>query len=301
MVRRSSNRGPYGRDLHNRRNAGRRGPSAPSIGHPPNDSLISGGPDRLSINPSRVSTIYTYPDEDLGYLERHSQWEPEGGTGVYRRSLFVWKNFTQRWTPCDLLLFLDGQHLFGAARESEKAPTWHAEKKLANWEYPLVVVGIPASRRRYPEYIGWSNEPGHYSSSGERHAAFLVDFVVPYLKSLYPRARLKGLIGASAGGVAALYTGWLYPRAFPTIGCLSAGRHYFPELLERFERRPARNIYLSCGDRGMDREFIHQNKWFAAEMKARGANVRARWHRGDHSERVWGRRLPDLLNFFLED
>ena len=45
----------------------------------------------------------------------------------------------------------------------------------------------------------------------------------------------------------------------------------------------------------MDREFIYQNKWFASEMKARGANVRARWHRGDHSEKVWGRRLPDLL------
>lgn len=246
-----------------------------------------------------MSTIYAYPDEDLGYLERHTQWEPEGGTGVYRRSLLFWKNFTRRSTPCDLLLFLDGQHLFDAWRSSERAPCWNAEKKLSKWEEPLLVVGIPASKRRYPEYIGWSTEPGHYSSSGDRHAIFLIDFVIPYIKSLYPRARIKGLIGASAGGVAALYTGWLYPRAFPTIACLSAGRHYFSELLDQFERRPARRIYLSCGNRGMDRDFLIQNKRFAAALKARGAEVRSRWHQGDHSEKVWGRRLPDLLDFTL--
>lgn len=246
-----------------------------------------------------MSTIYAYPDDELGYLEKHSQWEPEGGTGVYRRSLLVWKNFTRRWTPCDVLLFLDGQHLFGAARTSERAPTWNAENKLAKWESPLVVVGIPASTRRYPEYIGWSTEPGHFSSSGDHHAGFLVDFVLPYIKSLYPRVRFKGLIGASAGGVAALYTGWLYPKVFPTIGCLSAGRHYFTELLDRFEGLPSPNIYLSCGDRGMDREFLLPNKAFASELRNRGARVRARWHRGDHSEPVWARRLPDLLDFFL--
>jgi enterochelin esterase-like enzyme len=246
-----------------------------------------------------VSTIYAYPDEDLGYTERHTRWEPEGGTGVYRRSLYVWKNFTARYKTCDLVLFLDGQNLFAATRNSERAPTWHAEKRLSQWERPLIVVGIPASKRRYPEYIGWSNEPGHYSSSGDRHAAFLVNYVVPYIKSLYPRARLKGLVGASAGGVAALYTGWLYPRAFPSIGCLSAGRHYFYELLQRFEGRPARRVYLSCGNRGMDRGFVLQNQGFATALKARGTDVRARWHHGGHSERVWGRRIPDLLDFLL--
>lgn len=246
-----------------------------------------------------MSTIFAYPDEELGYLERHSQWEPEGGTGVYRRSLYLWKNFSSRSKPCDLLIFLDGQHLFSQAAESELAPTWDAERRLSQWEEPLLVVGVPASIRRYPEYIGWSKEPGHFSPTGDRHATFLVEFVVPYIKSLYPRARVKGLIGASAGGVAALYTGWLYPRAFRSIACLSAGRHYFSELLERFERRPAKQIYLSCGDRGMDRDFLLQNKQFASQLKARGALVRNRWHRGDHSEKVWGRRLPDLLDFTL--
>lgn len=246
-----------------------------------------------------MSTIHSYPDLGLGFLERHTQWEPEGGTGVYRRGLYVWRNFVPRWTPCDLLLFLDGQNLFAAPQTSDKALHWHGEKRLAQWDRPLVAIGIPASRRRYPEYIGWSREPGHYSPSGDRHAAFLVNFVLPYVKSLYPRARVKGLVGASAGGVAALYTGWLYPKAFPTIACLSAGRHYFSELVARFAGRPAPRIYLSCGDRGMDRGFVLDNKRFALALKARDIQLRCRWHRGDHSEGVWSRRIPDLLDFAL--
>jgi enterochelin esterase-like enzyme len=198
------------------------------------------------------------------------------------------------------LLLLDGQNLFAAAQTDSRLH-WDAESKLAAWERPLLVVGVPASKRRYPEYIGWSQEPGHYSPSGDKHAAFLVNFVVPYLKACFPRAKLKGLVGASAGGVAALYTGWCYPKMFPAVGCLSAGRHYFSELLNNFSGVPAPKIYLSCGDRGMDRDFLIESKLFASALKARRqAEVLCRWHKGDHSEPVWSRRIPDILRFTLE-
>lgn len=243
--------------------------------------------------------VFTYPEYEGEILEKHSGWEPEGGTGVYRRSLFLWRNFRPRWTSCDLLIFLDGQNLFESTQTFDRLH-WSGEQQFGKWEGPLLVVGVPASKRRYPEYIGWSQEPGHYSRSGDKHAAFLVDYVVPYLKACFPRARLRGLIGASAGGVAALYTGWRYPKVFPTIGCLSAGRHYFAELLEMFDGVPAKKIYLSCGDRGMDREFLPESKLFAAALKARKkADILCRWHRGDHSEPVWSRRIPDILKFTL--
>ena len=246
-----------------------------------------------------MSTIVTYTDEGYGLLERHSRWEPDGGTGVYRRGLFMWRNFGGRWTPCDLLIFLDGQNLFSTI-QPEAARAWNGEKHFSTWEKPLLVVGVPASKRRYPEYIGWSNEPGHFSPSGERHADFLTQWVVPYIKEQFPRARLKGLIGASAGGVAALYTGWLYPKMFPAIACLSAGRHYFGELLEMFDGLPAPRLYLSCGNRGMDREFLEVNKQFAAALrKRRPKELRCRWHQGEHIEEVWSRRIPDLLKFTL--
>lgn len=245
-----------------------------------------------------MSRIVAYSQvADGGILERHTDWEPSGGTGVYRRRLMLWRNFSGKHRACDLLLFLDGQHFFEAGHSGPQ-PSWRAEHTLSQWPKPLLVVAIPASRKRYPEYVGWSHE--HYHPTGERHAAFLAQAVLPYLQHLYPKARLRALIGASAGGVAALYAGWRWPGLYPGIGCLSAGRHYFQELLDRFEGLPAPRIYLSCGDRGMDRDFIALNRDLARALQERGADLRLRLHQGDHSEPVWSRRLPDLLRFFLE-
>ena len=198
-----------------------------------------------------------------------------------------------------MLIFLDGQNLFASTQKAGLLH-WDGERQFARHPNPLLVVGVPAAKRRYAEYVGWSEEPGHYSSSGHKHAEFLVRHLLPYLKSWYPKARFKGLVGASAGGVAALYTGWVYPRAFPAICCLSAGRHYFKELLENFEGCPSKRIYISCGNRGMDREFLPQSKWFASQLrKRRPRELLCRWHQGDHSEPVWSRRIPDILRFTL--
>lgn len=244
-----------------------------------------------------MSRIWVYPETAYGgTLERHTEWEPKGGTGVYRRRLLLWKNFSRPNRRAHLLLFLDGQNLFQTGHVGNN-PHWAAEKYLWKCQEPLLVVAIPASRRRYPEYVGWSQE--HYDHAGERHADFLVHSVLPYLWSLYPNTRLRALVGASAGGVAALYTAWCYPKLFPGVGCLSAGRHYFTELLERFEGGPAPKVYLSCGNRGMDSGFQTANRELAHALKARNCEVRLRLHQGDHSEPVWSRRLPDLLDFFV--
>ncbi len=231
-----------------------------------------------------------------GFLERHTEWEPKGGTGVYRRRLMIWKNFTRSNRKADLLLFLDGQNIF-ATEHKAPPPHWSGEKHFSRYPHPLVVAAIPASRRRYPEYVGWSHE--HYDAAGAAHVGFLVNAVLPYLHSLYPNARLRALVGASAGGVAALYTGWSHPSSFPGLACLSAGRHYFGELLERFPGLPAPKIYLSCGNRGMDAGFRDENRLLARALKERGGEVLLRLHQGDHSEPVWSRRLPDLMNFLL--
>lgn len=215
---------------------------------------------------------------------------------MYRRRLLLWRNFSRSNRRCQLLIFLDGQNLFESANDGS-TPHWAAEKRLATVREPLLVAAVPASRRRYPEYVGWSEE--HFSPAGPRHADFLVHCVLFYLNSLYPNAKLRGLVGASAGGVAALYTGWRHPNIFPAIGCLSAGRHYFAELLSRFQGLPAPKIYLSCGDRGMDSGFREENRQFARALRERGAEVRLRLHQGDHSEPVWSRRLNDLFNFLL--
>lgn len=245
-----------------------------------------------------MSRVYVVSESEKSTLERHTTWEREGGTGVYRRRLLVWRNFHRKYEPCDLLLFLDGQNLFSGDSQVQ-GRHWSAESRLENYDSPLLVVAVPASKRRYPEYIGWSQAPGHFSDSGERHALFLTQDVLNYARALHPRARLRGVVGASAGGVAALYAAWRCPGKIPAVACLSAGRHYFSELLDSFEGIPCPRVYLSCASRGMDAGFREQNREFAKRLRKRGAQVLLRLHQGDHSESTWGRRVPDVLRFLL--
>ena len=233
----------------------------------------------------------------LGILERHTQWGAPRSTGLYNRRLLVWKNFQGKTSSCQVLVVLDGQNLFRNGPEQQFA-SWDGEDCFSMATEPLLVVAVPASRRRYQEYVGWSREPGHYSISGEKHAEFLVGSVLNYIERSYPESRLAGMIGASAGGVAALYTAWRYPHLFPALACLSAGRHYFQELLALFPKIPSQRIYLSCGDQGMDCEFILANAQFTQSLLARGGQVRLELHSGDHSETTWSARLPKVLRYF---
>lgn len=234
-------------------------------------------------------SVKTLDCQAEGTLETHFGFE-EGPTGVLRRRLWVYRPAGfRRGGP--VVFFLDGQNAFG-----ERG--WRAERAADRCPVKCLLVGVSNSSRRYPEYIGWSQEDGHTDPVAERHADYLVDTVVPYIQDVYRTGKRRALAGASAGGVAALYTGWTRPKVFSTIGSFSAGRHYYDELLERFPEKPPFRLYLSCGDQGLDREFRPQTAEFARHLKARGTEMRLRLHKGSHHETTWARRIPDFLNFF---
>ncbi len=226
-----------------------------------------------------------------GRLETHYGFEDQP-TGVLRRRLWVYRPEKLGRQP-PVVFFLDGQNAFGD-------DGWRAERAAAKLSRPCLLVGVSNTVRRYPEYIGWSEAEGHRDSVAERHAAYLVDMVVPYIESYYKTGKRRALAGASAGGVAALYTAWSHPGVFKTVASFSAGRHYYRELTRRFKGKPPFRLYLSCGDRGMDVELRPQTEQFARVVKARGGKFLLRLHRGDHSEATWARRMPDFLKYFLD-
>lgn len=231
-----------------------------------------------------------------GILEAHYGFETEA-PGILRRRIYVYQNRFDRRRKLPLVIALDGQHLFEAT-----APmvSWRAESTCDNRKRPFLLVGFPSSTQRYPEYIGWSKKEGHTYPAAQAFRYYLVEQLLPYLAEYYriDHDRVY-LMGASAGGVAALYSAWRHPEVFDAVACLSAGRHYYLELLRTFKEPPPFRLYLSCGDRGMDRGFRPQTRNFARALTKRGAKVRLRLHSGDHSERTWARRLPGVLDFFL--
>ncbi len=231
-----------------------------------------------------------------GTLESHYGFERKA-PGILRRRVYVYQNRIDRRRKLPLVIVLDGQHLFEAT-----APmvSWRAERACDARQTPFLLVGFPSSTQRYPEYIGWSQKEGHTFEAAQNFRIYLVKHLLPYLKKRYRvDPERVYLLGASAGGVAALYCAWRHPGVFEAVGCLSAGRHYYPELLRTFKKAPPFRLYLSCGDRGMDRGFRSQTRNFAKALTKRGADVRLKLHAGDHSERTWSRRLPRVLDFFL--
>lgn len=260
----------------------------------------------LQHTQATVRLLTPDPGPGQGQVFQHFGFE-RGATGLVRRKLLVYVppgySLRRRYP---VIYCLDGQNVFDLPEAREGG--WKLDRALERLIRqqavpPAILVGVCHSRYRMREYVGWSQEPGHYHSNGDLHARYLVDTVKPFVESTYrtrSRLRAHSLVGASAGGVAALYTAWAHPGAFASVACMSAGRHYFRELLRRFDdQSPTFRLFLSCGDRGMDRAFRRATMVFYRAMRARGIQVGKRLHKGDHSERTWSRVAPWLLRFLL--
>ena len=228
--------------------------------------------------------------------------------GVRRRRIYVYlpaAYFLER-RRFPVMLVLDGQNALGIQCERSWNLPQVMERLAARDQIaPPVLVGIAHSGQRLSEYVGWSEEPGHFHPAGDLHRRYLVEHVLPYVEERYRLNRRRSarfITGASAGGVAALYTALRHPELFSGVGILSAGRHYFAELERRYlaGSPPRARIFISCGTRGMDEELHPFTRAFVKQLKASGAEYRAVTRSGaSHHERFWSAVLPDLLRYFF--
>ncbi len=239
-----------------------------------------------------------------GQLWSHYGFEA-GPTGVRRRRLLVYlpSNYSPRRRQ-RILYLLDGQNAFDLPEAAGGG--WHAETVLeellaAREIPPTVLVGVCHSNRRYAEYLGWTVEHPDYPSdpAAERFSSYLVNVVRPYVHTLVkPHSDL--LVGCSAGGVAALYTAFSYPQIYDGVASLSAGRGFYRILLDELipEKLPF-PVFLSCGGKGMDKEFEEETAFLAQALDERGSCQFVYDHRSGHHERAWSRVLPDAFRFLL--
>lgn len=172
-------------------------------------------------------------------------------------------------------------------------------------EIPQMIVAMIQSPDRLREYAG-----------DERHAAWLAEELVPFLADEYPLARerhLRGLMGASFGGVASLHAAWRYPDAF---GCLllQSGSYAFSDIgrhrrgpvfdpvvrfMNEFREQPgcpAERIYMSCG---IYESLIYENRSLVPRLQAQGIDVRFEEARDAHNWENWRDRLRNGLSWLF--
>jgi enterochelin esterase-like enzyme len=172
-------------------------------------------------------------------------------------------------------------------------------------EVAPMVVAFTQSPDRLREY-----------AADDRHAAFIVDDLLPALRARLPledTPDTRCLMGASFGAVATLHTAWRRPGSFGRL-LLQSGSFAFSDLGEhrrgplfdpiarfvntlRADRgRPADRIYMSCG---VYESLIYENRSLLPLLRDRGCEVRYDEARDAHNWENWRDRLQSGLSWLF--
>jgi enterochelin esterase family protein len=168
-----------------------------------------------------------------------------------------------------------------------------------------MIVALTQSPNRLDEY-----------TDDERHAAFLVDELVPLIEERYPlvgKPETRGLMGASFGAVASLAAAWRHPGffgnlllqsgsfAFTDIGDHDRGPLFDPVVdfvnaLRRAPGKPAERIFMSCG---IYESLIYSNRSLLPVLQKTGAEVRLVESQDGHNWENWRDRLREGLTWLF--
>ncbi len=172
-------------------------------------------------------------------------------------------------------------------------------------EIPPMIVALTQSPDRLVEY-----------GADARHARFIAEELLPWMQSEYPLigdSRSMGLMGASFGGVATLFTAWRYPGrfgnlllqsgsfAFSDLGHHQRGPVFDPvvEFMNEFRAAPgtpAEKAYMSCG---IYESLIYENRSLVPLLQRQNIELRFEEARDAHNWENWRDRLQSGLSWLF--
>ena len=172
-------------------------------------------------------------------------------------------------------------------------------------EIAPLIVACTHSPDRLREYAGY-----------EPHARFIVEELLQSLRVQFPledTPDTRGLMGASFGGVASLYTAWRYPGMFGRL-LLQSGSFAFSDFGEhkrgavfdpvvKFVNQfraapglPTERAYVSCG---IYESLIYENRSILPLLRDRGIEVRYEEARDAHNWENWRDRQRAGLSWLF--
>lgn len=211
-----------------------------------------------------------------------------------RRAIHLYKPPVKSAVP--LLMVLDGSDYLRRASICEIVDNLIAQKRIQPIALALVDNGGEAAR--FLEY-----------ACSDAHASFLTDWALPFARArlkLVDEPRAHGILGASMGGVMALYTALRAPHIFGKVlsqsGAFSIGDDHTAafdlvayDLIEHTPARPLK-IYMAVG--AMD-WLLPTNRRMRDALLARGYALTYREFNGGHNYPSWRNDLArGLENLF---
>lgn len=177
---------------------------------------------------------------------------------------------------------------------------------MARREIPDMVVALTSSHRRLDEY-----------ANDEAHQRYVTEELVPAIEERWTcggRPQLRGLMGASFGGVASLSTAVRYPGFYGRL-LLQSGSFAFTDIGERNHRGPvfdpvvrfmnafradpapvSERVFVSCGTY---ESLIYENRSLIPVLEDTGMMVSFREARDGHNWENWRDRLREGLSWLF--
>lgn len=218
-----------------------------------------------------------------------------------------------------VLYLQDGQNVFHDPA-SARYETWCANPALeglvaAGRIEPWILVGIDHGVARFEEYSPWDEPRLSVEGRGQAYGRFFVQFAKPFVDRTYrtlPGPESTAAMGASLGGLVALYMACEYPEVIGRAGGLSPSVMWSESKLFSYWSRHSRRfskIYLDAGATetvtwaGLFLDYATATRAFYEHLRGLGyAEHEVRLvlePGGNHHELDWQRRLPEALAWLL--
>jgi enterochelin esterase family protein len=163
-----------------------------------------------------------------------------------------------------------------------------------------------------PKYLPDQPRQIEYDTLSNRYVRFLLEEIIPEVRKKYNLTddpNLRGIGGASSGGICSWTAAWERPDSFRKVLSIVGsfadirGGHNYPSLIRKTPRKPIR-IFLQSGANDLDWEFGNwplANQEMAAALKWAGYDCKFLFGNGAHSGKHGGAILPDALRWLWRD
>jgi enterochelin esterase family protein len=225
--------------------------------------------------------------------------------------LYIPKQYDGK-TPIAFMVFQDGLGYMnpkGAYRVPVVFDNLIAKKEIPVMAAVFVNPGIFTGK---DPKKGGSNRSFEYDTLSADYVTFLEKEILPEAEKkvkLSSDPKMRGIGGASSGGICAFTAAWerpdLFTKVLSHIGSFTniRGGDVYPGKIRKTPNKPLR-VFLQDGDHDLDNE--HGN-WPLANLQMEKAlqfkhyDVKTAWGHGDHNGRHGGTILPESMRWLWRD
>ena len=264
-------------------------------------------------------------------MQEIKRFQIRGVPGEVVRTRFQ-ERIVDYWAPRGgsehLLIAHDGQNVFDGTTSTHRRQTWKMAQSaidVANqlgMKPPTIIAVWHSATKDNPwgrakdlapeKFFTWGSfvDPRWAISDpkvtlhSDEYLKRIFDEIVPAIVGTYSPEK-TAVIGSSMGGLATLYAAIQHPDKFKTALALSphwiiSDQEFARSMVDALPL--THKIWMSRGDKGLDKEYPPLQNFVDSLMRARGFtnNFESKvYKRSGHNERSWAKYLNDPLRFWL--